>query len=652
MVAIKTQVSIIQSTNIAERVVGKLDLANAQNLVDVLTKPSFIQHWLGYVSDWFRYVSEYIFGKPPPPIPLTPEDRVKTIASILLGKMTASNDGKSYLIEIAAQSENGALSAKIANAFADSYLNFNRRLKIDSIKEANTRFFDQLPPLAEKVRDADKAVQTFRAAHELTPAAGPGAGRNMTLADQQLAQVNVQLGEAINDRTEKEARLKQMTDALHGKGQLDAVPEIVGSQHIQALRQQQSTLRSNEASLGASALQANPNLMAIRAAEGNVNNTIMAEVMKIAASQTAMVRAARDREAALQDRLAALRDVVATQSVAEIQLRDLENQADAAREVYTSYLHRFQQTASLGLMQQPDAELISQADIPLHPTGPRRMQILVLASIVSIVIAVLCALLAERFRGGFFTPIDLEAGTGLTVIGLIPRLRRSSEMLSSKATRIQFREAINQVRAALEFGGEQYRARVVLVTSALQGEGKTHFANSLARSVALRGGRALLINCASVTGSQQLPDKRHNLPVVTEAAETQSSNNLIITPGAVPGLDVGILRPNGDDSFARPSLNRARAEVLAARETYDLIVLDGPSVPACAEAELFCGVIDGVIMTVRWGRTTKGDIFSAMRILRVYGVHPLGAVLTNVDIKQLTKSSSRHGDLYRYYADH
>ena len=83
---------------------------------------------------------------------------------------------------------------------------------------------------------------------------------------------------------------------------------------------------------------------------------------------------------------------------------------------------------------------------------------------------------------------------------------------------------------------------------------------------------------------------------------------------------------------------------------YDLIVLDGPSVPACAESELFCGVIDGVIIMVRWGRTTKGDLFSAMRILRVYGVRTLGAVLNAVDIKQLTRSGAN--GLYRYYAEH
>jgi Mrp family chromosome partitioning ATPase len=379
-------------------------------------------------------------------------------------------------------------------------------------------------------------------------------------------------------------------------------------------------------------MQNNPALVAVRAAQANVSATISAEISKLASSMTSTVMAARAREASLHERLNSLRDLVASQSDAEIKLRDLQNQADAAREVYLSYLHRFQQTASLGLMQQPDAELIALADLPLHPAGPRRIQIVVLAGAVGIIIAVLCALLCDRFRRGFFTPADLEAATGLTVIGFIPRLRRGMEALSSAKIQFLFREAMNHVRATLEFGSQQYRAQVVLVTSALPGEGKTHFATSLARSVTARGGRALLIEC----------DLRR---------PSSSQGHLAIVRDLASGIDVGTLQTSRAHPSFLPSLNRARAEMDAVRQKYDLIVLDGPPVLACAEAELLCDVVDGIIMVVRWGHTTKGSISSALRTLRLYGIRTIGAVMTNADIKQLTKTSSDYGHLYRRYAE-
>jgi uncharacterized protein involved in exopolysaccharide biosynthesis/Mrp family chromosome partitioning ATPase len=650
MVAVKTQVSIIQSPNLAERVVKELDLIDAPEFVNELNAPRPL------FRRWIEQAESLLTGAAPEQdVPLTPEQRIKTVAGMLLGKVSASNDGKSYLIEISAQAFDGALSARIANAFANIYLDFNRKLKIDAITEANSRFFDQLPPLAEKVRDADRTVQTFRVSHGLTPATTPGQveGHGATLADEQLAQVNVQLGDAINERAEKEAKLQQITDAQHGKERLEAIPEIVASGLIQTLRQRQAVLSSEAASLATSALQSNPGLIAIRAAQINASASISAEIARLAASAASAAATARSKETALRDRLNDLRDIVASQSEAEIKLRDLQNQADAAREVYLSYLHRFQQTASLGVMQQPDAELIALADLPLHSAGPRRMQIVMLASAIGVIIAVLCALTLDRMRRGFYTLADLEAATGLTVIGFIPRLRRGLEEMSSRKTQVLFREAINHVRATLEFGNQQYRARVVLVTSALPMEGKTHFAASLARSVAVRGGRALLISC---DGKSQSFSKMLSLvkdgqaPMFDEAGDRSPESNLPIIPGAMPGLDVARLQTSVTYPSFMPSLNRARVEMDEARGKYDLIVLDGPPVLACAEAELLCGVVDGVIMVVRWGQTTKGALSSALRTMSVYGVRLLGAVLNNADIKQLSRSSDE-GNLYRRYID-
>ena len=651
MVGVKTQVSIIQSPNLAERVVEKLDLTHAPEFVSELDgSPSLVKSVIASVQ-------QYVMGTKPADVPLTAAERAKTVAAMLLNKVKASNDGKSYLVEITALTKNDALGAEIANAFARIYLDFNRKLKVDAIDEANVRFFDQLPPLAQKVRDAGRLVQVFRVANGLTPASGSSQveGRGATLADQQLAQINLQLGEVISDRTEKEAHLRQFTNALHGQGKVDALPEIVGSSLIQSLRQRQALLKNQQAALGASTMQSNPAFAAGEVAGASITNIINDEIRKISASVESSVKAARDREAILQNRLNSLKDLVASQSEAEIKRRDLQNQADAAREVYTSYLHRFQQTASLGLMQQPDAELISLADVPLSPAGPRRLALMALGSAVALAFAVLCALLNDRARRGFLNPQEVEQATGLTVIGFIPRLRRGVESLSNKETRLLYREAMSHVRSILEFGNSQYRARVVLVTSAVPGEGKSHFAAALARNVASSGGRALLVECdirrPRVTASLALAEGG-NAVFSTEPEGLHQMGNLAIDRAVVPGLDVATLQAAKSHPEYLPSLKRAREELDEARRNYDLIVLDGPPVLACGEAELFCGAADGVIVVIRWGETAKGTLLSALRTLRVYGVRTIGAVLNNVDIKELTKSGSDQGELYRGYSSY
>ena len=131
---------------------------------------------------------------------------------------------------------------------------------------------------------------------------------------------------------------------------------------------------------------------------------------------------------------------------------------------------------------------------------------------------------------------------------------------------------------------------------------------------------------------------------------SSQKGNLAISHNVLPGLDVAILQTAYSETARTPSLKRARQEIEEARKNYDFIVLDGPPVLACAEAELFSGVADGAIMIIRWKNTTKGTVQSALRLLHVYGMRTVGAVLTNVDMGQLSKSGSDQGEVYRRYA--
>ncbi|MGD0109882.1 MAG: hypothetical protein ABSC06_38555 [Rhodopila sp.] len=264
---------------------------------------------------------------------------------------------------------------------------------------------------------------------------------------------------------------------------------------------------------------------------------------------------------------------MAAQSEAGIKLRDLQNQADAARDVYLSYLHRFQQTASLGLMQQPDAELISRVDVPMAPAGPKRVQLFMLATAMAMIVAVLCALLRDRFgaASGFVSTSVLEAATGLPVIGSLPKLRRGSEAASPPDIRFFHRETINHIRTTLHFCCSQYRAGVVLVTSSVPREGKGHVAESLAASVAAHGGRALLIHRNRPMETTDNLSADVSVPVRREGQETD--NHLTVSETS-SGLHIGRLQPLGSGPGALPSLRLARDRLLVLRDRYDMIVRD------------------------------------------------------------------------------
>ena len=178
---------------------------------------------------------------------------------------------------------------------------------------------------------------------------------------------------------------------------------------------------------------------------------------------------------------------------------------------------------------------------------------------------------------GFVSASVLESATGLSVIGALPKLRRGTEESSPPDIRFFHRETINHIRATLQFGGPQYRAGVVLVTSSVPREGKSHLAGSLAASIAARGGRALLIHCPRPADT--IDDLPADVGAPVRRGDRQTDNQLTVTETS-PGLHIGRLRSLGSGAQALPSLRRARDELLALRDHYDMIVLDGPSVCA------------------------------------------------------------------------
>jgi Mrp family chromosome partitioning ATPase len=272
-----------------------------------------------------------------------------------------------------------------------------------------------------------------------------------------------------------------------------------------------------------------------------------------------------------------------------------------------------------------------------------------LATALALITGVLFALLRDRLgaASGFVSALALEAATGLPVIGALPKLRRGLEEASPADIRFFHRETINHIRATLQFGGPQYQAAVVLVTSSVPREGKSHVAEALAASVTARGGRALLIHCNQPT--EKIDDLAAGAGVPVGRAGDETNRRLAVIETSA-GLHIGRLRPLGSDTRAVPSLRMARDELLGLRDQYDIIVLDGPSVIGCANAELLCNAVDGVLLVVRSAETTRGVILAALRILQIYGIRTIGAVLNNVDMRQLARSGSDLAEFYNSYA--
>ena len=642
-VAIGTQVTIIRSPAMALRVVDRLDLTRNAEFRPSGKPPALSRLWARIGAR---------FGvTPAAPAPALGIDDLRQFAALQLGRaVTVQNDGHSYIINIQARSGAAPLSAAIANAFADIYLDFNRQLKIAAIRRANLLLDDEMAPMRARLRQADEAVESYRQSHGLVTGraevAGAQPGGASTVSEAQLAQINAQLISARDELATRQASLHEIQSALRA-GQVDSIPEVVGSPLISTLRAQQTELSSKVASLSQTALPGNPALREAMAGSADVARRINTEVAKIASSVASQAQAAASRVATLQGALSRLQGTVAGESRADVTLRQLEGEASAARNVYQDYLGRFEHTSSDSALQEPEADIVSPAMVPLGKSGPPRGQLLALALAGSLGLGSLLALVMDRLRQGVRSTEQLETATGLYGLGLVPvaagGVRRQAEQVTTSA----YTGAIGQVTNLLRFGNEQVRAQAVLITSAAPREGKTALAISLAANVGRGGGRALLIDCDLRRPSVA---RELRLPLSPRMAADQPGKALL-HKAVLPGLDV--LTFSASINQWSPGLAETLSALIQdARARYDLIVLDTPPVLAFADAPLLSLQADGVVMAVRWRHTPVAAVAGAMHTLTAYGVRVIGGVITQVKLRELDTAESGQAHLYRAHAQY
>jgi uncharacterized protein involved in exopolysaccharide biosynthesis len=600
-VAARTQVDLLRSASLERQVVEALDLVHAPEFARVIHPAPTLLHVIIdralnlAIIDRARNLARLYVRWWPHSHPVERDD-IESATSLLHSKISIVNDGRSYVIDIQVRTEDPALAPQIANALAQNYLALKTRIKSDALQRANERFEAKLVGLQNRVRHAQQAVADYREQTGLIDNRAAASLTGVTPASQLLAQLGNQLAAATAERARIEATIVQIRStqsrAAGRSTDFSAIPEVVASTLIERLHEQEAILGGREADLAVSRGPSDPSLMAVRAAKLDVQHKISNEIGRIIASLSNAADAARAREASVRSNLATLEAQVAGEGRTAVRLMALQSEADAANSVYNSVLDRVRQTANEVDMQEPDAVLVSTAAPAISPAMPNHTQLVLLVFVAAPLFALLIALLRDRVRPGLRSSESVEALTGLPCLGFIPTRRgRRGERA--------FVDAVGGLPAMLG----QLRPRVLLLTSAVPGEGTSVLAEALARSVAETGDQVLLVHCAPGLAPPYLPQP--NLEVIS----------------AIP-----------------PALPQA------ARHNYDLIILDTPAVLASSKTLPLVGVAEATILVVRFGHTPPSVVLRATRLLRRHQARMAGTVVTRVEQRELSAADGI--DLY------
>jgi capsular exopolysaccharide synthesis family protein len=654
---IESEMDIIRSRPFMERVVDKLELTR-DPLFNPDLRPTPKKEALAEARDWIRsflppepVAESEPAAKPEPEIVVDPANRLlemrKMIAGMLVGGLRTENVQTSYTIRLTFTFTDPQRAADVVNAVADTYLMDQLESKFEATRLANEWLAERLNKLRQEVHVAELAVQKLREQGNLVRA------RGTTLLEQHIGELNAQLVMARINRAQAEARYQWAKDNLSSDNTLENVLDIMGSPELKDLRTQESSLRRRQIEMSSRYGSRHPEMLKLSSELNEVTNKINKESRRVMEVLTNEVQENKAKEQALLSSLNELKSQTSVSLKAEVELAELERQAEVSRTLYENFLSRFQQTSGQEDLHRPDARVISYADPPGGPSHPNKVRTLTIGAVIGLMLGLMCAFLLELLDRGFRQSEQVEQMTGLSVLGMMPLLRKSkitpADYVVEKPLS-HLAEAIRGVRAAIQLSNVDHPPKTLMVASALPAEGKTTFCATLGRVTAMAGTKVLLID-----GDLRRPRLAKILGLKPEAwleevlAGEKDLQSAIISDSKT-GLQVICGKGSTPNATNLLGSQRMKRLIHWATDKYDLIIIDTPPLMGVADAWSLAHAIDGIIFIIRWAETPRETVRAAMRQMELLNLPAKGIVLAQMDIrKQAHYGYGNHGYYYDRY---
>ncbi|WP_395944976.1 GumC family protein [Brevundimonas sp.] len=641
---VDTEVEVLKSPELAAAVVDSLRLTEDPEFNGRLQKPGLlgtIKGWVGLGADRTSPTTEA--GR---------EAERQSVINAVGQRLGVRRVGLTYSMNVGFTSESPVKAARIANVFAEKYIESQLDRKLDATGQANTFLRSRLEELRQQVQEADAAVSSYRIANNLLSSQGA------TLTEQEISAYNQQLAGVRAQEAEQVARLRTARAQLASGSSGDDVGEALTSQVIQNLRSQRAAISARVADMSSRYGPLHPDMVRSQRELADIDAQIQAEIRRIISNLEAQVRVAQERTASVQTSLNSARGTLASNSGASVQLRELEGNADAARSVYQTFLDRYRETSAQAGIEQADATIVSRASIPTSQSSPNVMLNLALSIVLGVGAGLAAVVLAEMMDAGLGTTEEVERKLGLPAIGSVPLVSSVAEPADRGINPIDFAvkkplsvfaEAFRSLRTSINYAGGSQGSKVVVLTSALPGEGKTTTSIGLARVSAIAGSRVVLLDCdlrrRAVSRALGLNAGAGLVEVIQGTATLESVLKLDESSGAyiLPLSSVTATQ----DIFGAQAMDELLAKL---RTSFDLVLMDTAPVLALADTRVLAAKADMTILLARWRKTPARAINSAVKLLQQSGAYILGAALTQVDVNAQSKQG--YGDAGYYYSEY
>src|SRR5581483_4226018 len=564
------------------------------------------------------------------------------------------------LIEIRFTTPSPDLSAMLAAAHTQAYMEANAEARLANDVTAKEFLGKQLEDARDRVGTAEAALKRFATDHP-----NVAVNQEQKLVGQRMGELTTQLSQAEGDRISLQTQLE-----LVSKQDPEQISHFLDRPGIEKIHLALLDLRAQRAALDSHLGPNHPQMLQITEEENELKRQLRAEIDEQKRAVRARFDTARAREQGLRTKLAYLEE-------SAIVLRDLgaryellKNDVESAEDLYRSLVKQAMETAVNAQLAASHVRVIERAEVPQKPSRPNVPLNLGIGFAAAFGLALGAALVCDSFDNSVKSSADVEAQLQIPTLGTIPNFtlaRRSPNRLpapegagavaaptpasaavpggaraivvvSEPASPVA--EAFRSVRTSVLFSTPAAPPKVILLTSASSGEGKSVTSLNLAATLAESGSRVLLIDA-----DLRRPTCHYSLGVANRRGLSsflagQAELAQVISHIERPRLDflpAGPTPPNPAELVGSVRMRDALAQL---REEYEFVIIDSPPVVPVTDAVVLSREADGIVLVVKGHDTPLELVRRARDQLALASAHVIGAVINNVDLGW--------GDLYYY----
>ncbi|PZO79062.1 MAG: exopolysaccharide biosynthesis protein [Sphingomonas hengshuiensis] len=557
--------------------------------------------------------------------------RQRIAGEVLLKYVGIAPTRLSRLVEINFTSPDAEFSARVANVWAENFIQTNLERKVQATSYGRNLLQRELGQAKERLDESQRQLVGYAEQQRIINLPSQGSGDNKTaersIVADELAALSATLSQATADRIQAESRFRE-------GGRSGASSEALRNQAINNLRQRRAELAAEYQRLMVQFEPEYPQARALKSQIDQLDRSIAREEGRVSGSVEADYRQAADRENALRDRVEKLKSSYLDVRRRSIQYNIYQQEVDTNRALYDGLLQRFKEIGVAGGVGVNNIAIVDTADVPQVPSSPRLLINLVVSLLTGLVLGAAIAFALEQMDEAIADPGEVQRRLGLPLLGSVPKVKDVEPREALLDRKSDLVDAYLAIQTSLGFTTEHGVPRSLAVTSTRPAEGKSTTALAIATMLARVQRRVILID-----GDMRSPSIHHlggvghdhGLSNFLAGEDNIDALTFQMRDLGFTAMSAGPIPPN-----AAELLTGNRLQILIERllDHYDHVVIDSPPVMGLADAPLIASRVEGVVYAVESHGIRSSLVKTALQRLLAANAHILGGVLTKFEARK------------------